>query len=329
MIYLFTAMYCEAHPLIQQYQLKKETTQTHFQVFSNESNHMRLVITGTGMIAAAAAVSSVCTKYPPEDYDFLVNIGICAGTSKKKDLFLCNKITEQTTGKTFYPDILYQHPFCEARVITGAKPFQKDDLEKSKETCLYDMEASAIYQSGSYFFGPHQMFFLKTISDCGDFENVTPNQVQCQIAAHMDRMIEFCDQLNKIRKMQETVWAFSNENPETSKTGELSSDSMNQTKYTLRASQYDTLLRSGLLRYQQSDNKTNTTYAGIITDTLCKDLHCSHVMAASVRQHIRYCILSGIDYQTIINEMYNEQKLPCKDKREGKLRLEELQKRLL
>lgn len=277
MIYLFTAMYCEAHPLIQQYQLKKETDQTHFQVFSNESNHMRLIITGTGMIAAAAAVSSVCTKYPPEDTDFLVNSGICAGTSKKKDLFLCNKITEQTTGKTFYPDILYQHPFPEAQVITGAKPFQKEDLKKSKETCLYDMEASATYQSGSYFFGPHQMFFLKTISDYGDFKNITPDQVQCQIAAHMDRMTEFYDQLNRIRKM-------------------------NQTKH------------------QQP---------GSITDTLCQDLHCSHVMAASIRQHIRYCILSGIDYQTVINEMYNEQKLPCKDKREGKLRFEELQKRLL
>ena len=311
MIYLFTAMYCEAHPLIQQYQLKKETAQTHFQVFSNESNYMRLVITGTGMIAAAVAVSSVCTKYPPGGYDFLVNIGICAGTSKKKDLFLCNKITEQTTGKTFYPDILYQHPFCEAQVITGAKPFQKEDMKKSKETCLYDMEASAIYQSGSYFFGPHQMFFLKTISDHGDFENVTPNQIQCQIAAHMDSMIEFYNQLNKIRKMHETVQELPNKNHETPKTSELSSDSMNQTKH------------------QHPDSKTSSTFASSITDTLCQDLHCSHVMAASVRQHIRYCILSGIDYQTIINEMYNEQKLPCKDKREVKLRFEELQKRLL
>ena len=320
MLYLFTAMYCEAHPLIQQYQLKKETNQTHFQVFSNESKNMRLVITGTGMIAAAVAVASVCTKYPPNERDFLINIGICAGTSKKKD-------------------ILYQHPFCEAQVITGAKPFQKEDLEMSQETCLYDMEASAIYQSGSYFFGLHRMFFLKTISDHGDFENVTPDHAQCQIAAHMESMIEFYNQLNRICKMQKmderlfyrnremrkvteiepgwncvtqrTIQAFSNENSEIPKSGEIPSDRVNQTKH------------------QQPDNKPSATFADNIINTLCQDLHCSQVMAASVRQHIRYCILSGIDYQTVINEMYNEQKLPCKDKREGKLRLEEFQKRLL
>ena len=286
MIYLFTAMYCEAHPLIQHYQLKKETAQTQFQVFSNESNHMRLIIIGTGMIAAASAVSSVCTKYPPGDCDFLVNIGICAGTSKKKELFLCNKITEQTTGKTFYPDLLYQHPFCEAQVITGPKPFQKENLNKAIETCLYDMEASAIYQAGSYFFGPHQMFFLKIISDHGDFEKITPEQVQCQIAFHMDSLMDFYNQLNRICEM-------------------------NQTKH------------------QQPDSKTGATSDDSITNTLCRELHCSHVMAAAVRQHIRYCILSGIDYQAVIKEMYNEQKLPCRDKREGKLRFEELQKRLL
>ena len=288
MIYLFTAIYCEAHPLIQQYQLKKETVQTQFQVFSNEAQNIRLTITGTGMIAAAAAVSSVCTKYPPGDCDFLVNMGICAGISKKKELFLCNKMTEQTTGRTFYPDLLYQHPFCEAQVITGSKPFQKEDLNDSKETCLYDMEASAIYQAGSYFFGPHQMFFLKIISDHGDFENITPEQVQCQIAFHMNSMMEFYNQLNRICEI-------------------------NQEKH------------------QQTDNKIDAIFIsdGSITDTLCRDLHCSQVMAASVRQHIRYCILSGIDYQAVIKEMYNEQKLPCRDKREGKLRFEELQKRLL
>lgn len=282
MMYLFTAMYCEAHSLIQQYQLKKETDQTHFQVFSNESRNMRLTITGTGMIAAAAAVGFICTKYPPKEYDFLINMGICAGISNQREPFLCNKITEQTTGKTFYPDILYRHPFLEAQVITGAKPFQKEDLKQCEERCLYDMEASALYQSGSYFFGPHQMFFLKIISDSGDFASVTSKQIQSQIAADSGKTAVFLEQLNQI---QETA-----------------------------------NMQSGRICAISSND---------ITDTLCQDMHCSHVMAASLRQHIRYCILSGIDYQTVIREMYNEQKFPCKDKREGKIRFEELKHRLL
>lgn len=289
MIYLFTAMYSEAHLLIRQYELKKETDQTHFQVFSNESRNMRLIITGTGMIAAAAAVSVVCTKYPPQDYDFLINIGICAGRSSQREPFLCNKITEQTTGKTFYPDMLYRHPFFEAQIITGAKPFQKEDLKQSREICLYDMEASAIYQSGSYFFGPHQMFFLKLISDSGNFEHVAPKQIQSQIAANSNKLAAFLEQLNQIHNTVAKITA----------------------------------------KCQPCQSTMRSVYVDDITDTLCQDLHCSNVMEASLRQHIRYCILSGINYRKVIYDMYQEKKLPCRDKREGKLRFEELKKRLL
>lgn len=316
MIYLFTAMYYEAFPLIQYYHLKKEISQTHFQIFTNESiiipyttapkervklgypegipsatapkervilgypEGIFLVITGTGMIAAASAVSAVFTAYPPTDQDFLVNIGICAGLSKRKECFLCNKITEQTTGKTFYPDLIYRYPFSEAELITVAAPVRKDDLKEAQNMCLYDMEASAVYQAGSYFLGPHQMIFLKMISDGGDFEKVTPKRAENFISAHMDTIADFLSQLKEVQK---TATAISVETDE----------------------------------FQKE------------TDRLCQDLHCSHVMAASVRQQIRYCILAGIDYRSVLDEMYRERKLPCRDKREGKLRLEELFDRLL
>lgn len=303
MIYLFTAMYCEAFPLIQYYRLKKETSQTHFQIFTNESKsipyatapkegvilgypeEMLLVITGTGMIAAASAVSAVLTAYPPADQDFLVNIGICAGLSKRKECFLCNKITEQTTGKTFYPDLIYRHPFSESELITAAVPVRKDELEAVQNMHLYDMEASAVYQAGSYFLGPHQMFFLKMISDGGDFEEVTPKQAESRISSHMDTIADFLSQLKEIQKN-----AFA-----------LSVDSKTATGISVERDEF------------QKE-----------TDRLCQDLHCSHVMAASIRQQIRYCILAGIDYRSVLDEMYQERKLPCRDKREGKLRLEEL-----
>ena len=32
---------------------------------------------------------------------------------------------------------------------------------------LHDMEGAAIYQAGSYWLGPHQMSFIKVISDHG------------------------------------------------------------------------------------------------------------------------------------------------------------------
>lgn len=59
MLYMTTALYCEAKPFIQHFQLKK-TDQFHkFQVFLGEE--ITLIITGVGEIAASVAISSVCS----------------------------------------------------------------------------------------------------------------------------------------------------------------------------------------------------------------------------------------------------------------------------
>ena len=74
MVYIFTAMYCEAHAFIDFFHLKKDTSQTRFQVFYNEKEQILLTVTGTGMLAASVAVSSICTAYGAKGEDFLVNV---------------------------------------------------------------------------------------------------------------------------------------------------------------------------------------------------------------------------------------------------------------
>lgn len=103
--------------------------------------------------------------------------------TEKGVAYLCSKITEEATQKTFYPDILYRHPFPEAAVVTGMNVrrkasvseehvCQKADMPQNTDTAnpvklcdtelynieLYDMEAAAGYQAAHHFFGPHQMF---------------------------------------------------------------------------------------------------------------------------------------------------------------------------
>lgn len=300
MIYIITAIYAEAHALINRFQLKKDLSHTRFQVFRDKEAKLCLVISGTGLIPASVAVSSICTEYGAGQQDFLFNVGACAGIRNAnmpetgKDcqtgaIFLCNKITEQITGKTFYPDILYQHGFAEAPIITGAKPYMKTPgtqgitpgERKEPDFSLYDMEASAIYQAGSYFFGPHQMYFLKIVSDDGEIQNVTSKQIQDLIDKKIESIAEYIISLQAMTSKEQTE------------------DSYKQ----------DTMQKS--------------------FQSLCFDLHASKAMSESVRQYIRYCVLSGIDYDSVIKEMYLEGKLPCKDKREGKQRFEELKKRLL
>lgn len=166
---IYCALYPEAREIIQTFQLKKENGRTHFQVFSDEGGALRLVITGIGAIAAASAVAEISALFPPKETDLLLNFGTCAAADgiPVGEVFLCNKLTEQCSGRTFYPDMLYRHPFGEAEVVSCGKVIQEEHEQEARERILYDMEAAAIYQAGSYSYGPHQMLFLKVVSDHG------------------------------------------------------------------------------------------------------------------------------------------------------------------
>lgn len=176
MLTIYCALFGEAQEIIKIFQLKKETKNTHFQVFSDVEQKIRLVITGVGAIAAATAVAEISTCYPPRQTDLLLNFGSCAAENgiPAGKIFVCNKLVEQCSGRTFYPDMLYQHPFAEARLISSPQMQTLDQIAldcgqevDEQEKRLYDMEAAAIYQAGNYYYGPHQMVFIKAVLEHG------------------------------------------------------------------------------------------------------------------------------------------------------------------
>lgn len=281
MIYVFMALYAEAKPLIEKLELKKINSRFKFTQY--ESPEICLTITGVGSIAASTAVGAVCASRDIDAADILVNIGSCArSASSLHGIYLIHKITDEVTGRTYYPDMLYKHTFDEVEIITIplVKTRQKVEIV-SNSRLLYDMEAAAIYQAGSYFVGPHQMQFLKVVSDEGNGEAVTPDMLTECMHMHVDEMAELLDTLQEITKeWQEQKLVF-------------------------------------------SENET-----GLVAQ-LCEDLHCSAVMKASVEQLCRYWKLSGMDYEAYISQMYAQGLLPCKDKREGKRRIDAFRKELL
>jgi hypothetical protein len=167
MITVYCALYQEAQAFICGFELKKENENRHFQVFSNEETGVRLVITGVGGVAAATAVAEISTLYPPEKTDLLLNFGSCAGGTgfSVGDIFLCNRITEDATGRTFYPDVLLPHPFAEGGLLSAAKVVSREKMSDCGSLC--DMEAAAIYQAGNYYYSPDRMLFLKVVTDHG------------------------------------------------------------------------------------------------------------------------------------------------------------------
>lgn len=67
----------------------------------------------------------------------------------------------------------------------------------------------------------------------------------------------------------------------------------------------------------------------MVLERLLAALHCSQTMRASARQYITYAALTGYDWKAELKEWYARGLLPCKDRREGKVRLEELKQVLL
>ena len=226
MVTIITAMYPEAAPFIEKLKLKKDMSFTKFQLFA--SDNIRLLITGTGILKAAIAVTAYLNTYSYDASDFFINVGICASDdnfSQVGKIHICDKIIYKDTGFTYYPDMLYPCPFESACLITVSKPmseaghpavsdrlpfgnvsdnsgeynFSLNTQSSSGSTVqhnecgyLYDMEAAGIYQALSSYVYLHQFAFIKIVSDIlGEGKNVTPEQVKLLVGSHTDSIINF------------------------------------------------------------------------------------------------------------------------------------------
>jgi hypothetical protein len=169
-------------------------------VFSNEAAGMRVVLTGAGSVAAATAVAELSTCYPPKKTDLLINFGSCAAGDSFAvgQIFYCNKITESCSGRTFYPDVLYRHPFAEAVIVSAAKVMSREEMQASDALC--DMEAAAIYQAGNYYYSPHQMSFLKVVTDHGvDAQEALQQQAFLQLLKEASVQVHsFLEELREV-----------------------------------------------------------------------------------------------------------------------------------
>lgn len=322
MIYIFVALYPEAKPIIQKLGLKRKRAEFGFDIYSADTPGIRLVITGTGLVSAAAAVGSTLAYYHAgrdrEDI-ILVNFGSCAGRGGVGRVFLCNKIIDRISGHTFYPDILYCHNFPESYVVTEPEVlkdgldylqegdlYDRGDLEDEQDNSpgdgLHDMEAAAIYQAGSRFLAPHQMSFIKVISDSGMGRELCVKELTEIMEAGTEDFLKYltdCIERDVGGRGQE------------SKTGDVVSAGGN-------GQGGSSISAGGRKQIREQE-----------LEQLCEELHCSETMRMAVRQCVRYWSLSDIDYQSVIRQMREQKKLPCRDRREGKKRFEELKKRLL
>ena len=199
MVYVFCAFYGECSGLIKHYNLKKRQTDKYyrFDVFENENQPVRIILTGQGSVMAAAAVSGAASFFGIKAEDAIINVGTCAGDYEPGQVFICNKITEEATGRTFYPDMILRSGMPESDLVTVPVVIRKSIHEYANKDShnmeLYDMEAAAIYQAANLYVGPHRMGFVKVVSDNGDIEGLTPDCIKGLMAEAVDEIASYVD----------------------------------------------------------------------------------------------------------------------------------------
>ncbi len=180
-IFIHTALSCEARPLIDYFRLKKDLSSHPFEVYSHDQ--ICLTITGIGKCAMAAGVAYTQARTGAADKPILLNVGI-AGHAEH-DLgraFLAGKIIDADTRKHFYPPMAYAPPCAVETLRTASRP----QLNYT-EPHLYDMEASAFYETAIRFSTGELIQTLKVVSDnrLTPAQNIQSRQVTELIAAQL------------------------------------------------------------------------------------------------------------------------------------------------
>lgn len=315
MVYVFCAFYGECSGLIKHYNLKKRQTDKYyrFDVFENENQPVRIILTGQGSVMAAAAVSGAASFFGIKAEDAIINVGTCAGDYEPGQVFICNKITEEATGRTFYPDMILRSSLPERELVTAPVVIRQSIHEyankDSHNMVLYDMEAAAIYQAANLYVGPHRMGFVKVVSDNGDIEGLTPDFIKGLMAEAVDEIASYVDMF-------------------VTDAGNWHNDRLDAFD-KLNGGKNNSIQQQHMEHYSLNDDMCRAEESTQFTNQLCKDLHCSKVMENQVRQLIKYLSLEGTDYMTYINKLYNEGRLPAHDKKNGKVCLDEIKRELL
>ena len=193
-IFIYAALPCEAKPLVEHFNLKKDTTVQPFAVYLNHD--ICLTVTGLGKSAMAAGVAYTQALFASVEHPVLVNIGIAGHKDHAVGgLFLIDKITDTDSQKNYYPPLVFTPPCPTANIQTVSRPQLSYDKHH-----LCDMEASAFYETAARFSTGELIHCLKIISDneSSPADNIQPKQVASLIAAHVAAVETLLAELSRL-----------------------------------------------------------------------------------------------------------------------------------
>ena len=159
LIHFVVALQAEARPLIRHFGLKAVHGSESFPRYEEEE--MRLVISGVGKSASAAATAFLHGVTGEERNVVWINVGV--GGHRDLDIgegVLAHKVTDKARGESWYPPQLFDASFTTGPVLTV------DEAEVDYDgPWVYEMEASGFYSTACRFSVAELVQCLKIVSD--------------------------------------------------------------------------------------------------------------------------------------------------------------------
>lgn len=284
--FIFVALYPEAKPLIQALSLKQLDQPGALRQFVSEDRSILLTVMGIGPVAAAYAVGAVLANVDQREHcQLYLYASAAAASSVTPKLYLGLALTNQDSGRDFYPDPVGRDFIEPCKILTSSRIWNGEEnqtVERNavmRETedaiyrgcnpkelalpTLHDMESAAVYEAASQVLGPDQIHILKFVSDMGsDVKSMTKDRMVELSASHVETCLTF------IQGMNESV----------------------------------------------AENGKDVK--GLLRD-LSRGLLASVTMENEIRQLVQYGMLIGYDFPKRIKELEQEGIFPVKEKRFG------------
>lgn len=300
MVYIFAAHKGEVEHLIKKLSLGKR--KTSFPFLQYEGEEILLTITGQGQINASVSVAATLQEEKAKKGDILLSLGSAAlilgkNRTASEELmgrwFWMQSLEQESTGRKFYPDLLYKLDFPEAGLITGDKILElasmgdgeisgdsdsKEDIvsegySDSKEDIvskefsgfekllLYDMESAAVFQAANFYLAPEDFFFLRCVTDFGI-------NLSEETDSFSSSSLSWKEKLQSLLQKEEDK--------------------------VLRLIEF--LQRKSTERRKEEEEETAFQKQ---LQSLSKSLHCSFVMEKQLERLLRYAVLQGISAEEV------------------------------
>ena len=204
MLYIHTALPAEARPIIDHYALRAHDASAPFSLYA--SPQTRLVVSGVGKTATAAAVAYTCARFSDQPGPWL-NVGIAGHkTAALGTALWVQKAVDTATNTPFFPALALSPP-CAGSVLQTVDQPRADYLTDA----LYDMEGSAFFQTAQRFVASELAHSVKIVSDNSEAPWQSLNRERVQ--GWINDLLPVIERMRTELESLAAVWLIQQANP--------------------------------------------------------------------------------------------------------------------